>query len=353
MYRLVVIDDEFMVIEGMKAMIARQHLDYEVVGAAYDGIEGLSLVRELQPDLVITDIRIPGLDGLSLIEAAREVCPNTTFVVISGYTEFEYARRALSLGVRGYIDKPISMEKLNQVLSRVEQEWAERAGEPFGDSREQQRVRYQTLEEKMDDSIADLTRMDLESFRKSSDAVKQGIQELYKDASDLRREMYKYLCVIGDILREERPKIDREELVSYKEMEKQKSPEEILSYADQMLAYILRFLSANQTGSGHRTIAELLEYIEQHYQEDIGLNELAERARMSTAYLSVLFKSEVGTSFIKYLTELRIKKAKSLLKQGLKVKEVSEQVGYSNYRYFCDIFKKYTGKTPHEYKESV
>ncbi|MDO4650102.1 MAG: helix-turn-helix transcriptional regulator, partial [Eubacteriales bacterium] len=83
------------------------------------------------------------------------------------------------------------------------------------------------------------------------------------------------------------------------------------------------------------------------------LNELADRARMSTAYLSVLFKSEVGTSFIKYLTELRIKKAKGLLKQGLKVKDVSEQVGYSNYRYFCDIFKKYTGQTPHEYKESI
>ena len=99
MYRLVVIDDEYLVVEGIKAMIARQKLQYEVVGWAYDGICGLEVVEREKPDLVITDIRIPGLDGLSLIESARESCPETIFVVISGYTEFEYARRALSMGV--------------------------------------------------------------------------------------------------------------------------------------------------------------------------------------------------------------------------------------------------------------
>ncbi|MDO4648921.1 MAG: response regulator, partial [Eubacteriales bacterium] len=262
MYRLVVIDDEFMVVEGIKAMIARQHLNYEVTGAAYNGIDGLALVQEQKPDLVITDIRIPGLDGLSLIEAAREFCPDTTFVVISGYTEFEYARRALALGVRGYIDKPISMEKLKSVLDRVELEWAEKSGIREEKSGDIERARYRELEEKMDASIRDLTRMDLEAFRTNSNEVKEKTRALYRETGDFRREMYKYLCVIGDILREERPKIDREELVSYKEMEKQQTPEEILAYTDQVLSYIFRFLSANQTGSGHRTIAELLEYIE-------------------------------------------------------------------------------------------
>ena len=74
------------------------------------------------PDLVITDIRIPGMDGLSMIEAAKEFCEDTVFVVISGYTEFEYARKALRLGVKGYIDKPISIDKLNDVLNFVEKD---------------------------------------------------------------------------------------------------------------------------------------------------------------------------------------------------------------------------------------
>ena len=108
MHRLVVIDDEYIVVEGIKALISRLKLDYEVAGAAYDGIHGLELVQREKPDVVITDIRIPGMDGLSLIETAKESCPDTAFVVISGYSEFVYAQRALSLGVRDYIDKPIT-----------------------------------------------------------------------------------------------------------------------------------------------------------------------------------------------------------------------------------------------------
>lgn len=95
------------------------------------------------------------------------------------------------------------------------------------------------------------------------------------------------------------------------------------------------------------------QYLDEHYNQDIGLSELADRVGMSTAYLSVLFKTEVGTSYVKYLTDLRIKKAKKLLQDGYKVHEVSELVGYNNYRYFCDIFKKHEGMTPNEYKGNV
>ena len=65
MYRLVVIDDEYIVVQGIKALISRLKLDYEVVGAAYDGIQGLEVIRSEKPDVVITDIRIPGLQNCS------------------------------------------------------------------------------------------------------------------------------------------------------------------------------------------------------------------------------------------------------------------------------------------------
>lgn len=123
MYRLVVIDDEYIVVQGIKALISRLKLDYEVVGAAYDGIQGLEVIRSEKPDVVITDIRIPGLDGLSVIEAAKEECPDTYFIVISGYSEFVYAQRALTLGVKDYIDKPVTADKLKKALTRIEDEW--------------------------------------------------------------------------------------------------------------------------------------------------------------------------------------------------------------------------------------
>lgn len=352
MHRLVVIDDEYIVVEGIKAMIARQKLDYTVVGAAYDGIHGLEVVRECNPDLVITDIRIPGLDGLSLIEAAKEDCPNTLFVVISGYTEFEYAQRALSLGVKGYIDKPISMEKLNRVLQRIEQE-RERNEEKYTERSSEEQAKKIELEQLFQAGIQSLTGNDSGEFRKNTRKYTERLKEIFPETDDFRREVYKHLCVLSDILVENHDNVSRNSLVSYQEMKEQESVEEISAYAESVLDDIEKYITADQTGSSHRVILDILNYIEEHYNEDIGLTELADRAGMSTAYLSVLFKNEVGTSYVKYLTELRIKKAKKLLQKGYKVNEVSEMTGYSNYRYFCDIFKKHEGQTPNEYKNSV
>lgn len=352
MYRLVIVDDEYIVIEGIKALIARTKLPYEVVGWAYDGIKALEVICELQPDLVITDIRIPGLDGLSLIEAAKEQCPDTTFVVISGYMEFEYARRALSLGVKGYIDKPISMDKLKDVLQHVEKEW-ERLKNSEVHSYKKERLAHDNLKKMVDESILSLTKGDEEAFRGSSSGVLEQLKELYVELKDFRNELYKYLCVVCDIFGEKQKQVSRESLVSYQEIEKIQTCEELLKYADRIVSDIGKYIAADQTGSSHRVILELLEYINAHFNEDIGLNELADRAKMSTAYLSVLFKTEVGTSYVKYLTELRIRQAKKYLKDGYKVNEVSEMVGYNNYRYFCDIFKKHEGKTPSEYKANV
>lgn len=349
---MVVIDDEYMVVEGIKAMIKRRHPDYEVTGWAYDGIHALEVIRDQKPDLVITDIRIPGLDGLSLVETAKEFCPDTVFIVISGYTEFEYARRALSLGVRGYIDKPISMDKLNTVLKRFEKERV-RSEEESNTLLSKKRKDQEELERLFDESIRSVSSGEAEDFRRCADASVKKMKEFYRELPDLKRELYKYLCVISDILTENISQISRESLVSFKDMEQQQTMEEVCGYVERMISDISKHISADKTGSSHRVILELLEYINEHYNEDIGLNELADRVKMSTAYLSVLFKTEVGTSYVKYLTEVRIRQAKKLLKEGYKVHEVSEKVGYSNYRYFCDIFKKHEGITPNEYKNSI
>jgi len=119
MYRIVVVDDEYIVVEGIKAIIRKRNMDCEVVGFANDGISGLDEVRKWKPDILITDIRMPGMDGLSLIEVVKEEFPKVRFVIISGYTEFAYARRAITLGVKGYIDKPITMEKLEDVIKKL------------------------------------------------------------------------------------------------------------------------------------------------------------------------------------------------------------------------------------------
>ena len=94
--------------------------------------------------------------------------------------------------------------------------------------------------------------------------------------------------------------VERGSLVSFQEMAKCQSIEEVQAYGESVLSDISKHLTADQTGSKHRVILELLTYLDEHYDQDIGLSELADRAGMSTAYLSVLFKTEVGTSYVKY-----------------------------------------------------
>lgn len=352
MYRLVVIDDEYIVVQGIKALLSRLKLEYEVVGAAYDGIQGLEVIRSEKPDVVITDIRIPGLDGLSLIEAAKEECPETYFIVISGYSEFVYAQRALTLGVSDYIDKPVTAEKLKNALFRIENQWA-KTRKDDNQKAQANRKKYVELEKILDGGVKAITIGDSGLFRDYARKDITGLKELYPEMEDFRREFYKHLCVLSDILIESQKQVERSSLVSFQEMEKCDTIEKVQEYGENVLSDIEKHLTADQTGSHHRVILELLNYLDEHYSLDIGLGELADRAGMSAAYLSVLFKTEVGTSYVKYLTDLRIRKAKKLLRDGYKVNEVSELVGYNNYRYFCDIFKKHEGMTPNEYKGNV
>ena len=276
MYRLVVIDDEYIVVQGIKALLSRLKLDYEVVGAAYDGIQGLEVIRNEKPDVVITDIRIPGLDGLSVIEAAKDECPDTSFIVISGYSEFAYAQRALTLGVKDYIDKPVTAEKLKNALARVESGWAKTR---YEDDKKAQanREKFQELDQTFEGGMRSITRGDAGSFREYSRQAIACLKELYPDVQEFRREFYKHLCVLSDVLIESQKQVERGSLVSFQEMEKCETMEQIQDYGEGVLSDISKHLTADQTGSRHRVILELLTYLDEHYNLDIGLSELADR----------------------------------------------------------------------------
>lgn len=346
MHRLVVIDDEYIVVEGIKAIIQREKLNCEVVGFAYDGIEALEVIRRERPDIVITDIRIPGLDGLSLIEEAKEFLPDTSFIVISGYTEFEYARRALTLGVKSYIDKPVTIEKVSEVISMIDTENERKEEkEKERDAARQYRAALEGGTELMICSLLDEKAGDFEN------AVEENLRLIGSYARDLdvyKKEAYRMICVAVEVFVDQRS--DRRIHVSYSEFEKFEDEGQIAGYIRELVKQMTEAMESRRTGSSHRIISRLLEYIDSHYNEDFGLNELAEQVNLNPAYLSILFKSEAGMSFVKYLTGMRIEKAKGYLLDGHKVAEVSEMVGYNNYRYFCDIFKKHVGVTPSEFK---
>lgn len=95
MKKLVVIDDEYLVIEGIRVMLKRIGKDYELVGSASDGQTALELIENVHPDVVFVDIRMPGLSGLEVIEHFYKKYPDMIFVLVSAYKEFEYARKGI------------------------------------------------------------------------------------------------------------------------------------------------------------------------------------------------------------------------------------------------------------------
>ncbi|MCR2806993.1 response regulator [Paenibacillus soyae] len=122
MPKIVVVDDETIFRRGLRAMIASWDPDWEVVGDARDGYEALELLQRLEPDVLLTDIRMPKMDGLQLQTIARERFPGLLCVVISGYEDFSYLQQSLRSGARDYIMKPVERDELTRVLDRLKEE---------------------------------------------------------------------------------------------------------------------------------------------------------------------------------------------------------------------------------------
>jgi two-component system response regulator YesN len=123
--KMVVVDDIRSVLDMITTKIPWEEYGVNVVGRARDGEEGLSLIKKERPDIVLTDIRMPKLDGLSMTENIIEILPKCKVVILSGYADFEYARQAIQLGAIDFIKKPFTVQEVINVTLKAKEEWLE------------------------------------------------------------------------------------------------------------------------------------------------------------------------------------------------------------------------------------
>ena len=130
MLKIFLAEDEVIVRETIKRMIPWENLGFELVGEAADGEMALPLLIRQQPDLLITDIKMPFMDGLTLARLAKKEVPGLKVVILSGYDDFNYAKQAINIGVEDYLLKPITknalIERLTEIRSRYEDEKTQR-----------------------------------------------------------------------------------------------------------------------------------------------------------------------------------------------------------------------------------
>ena len=192
MYRIMIADDEGIVIDSLRVIIERSWPEHCVVESAKTGRSVIQLAERFRPDIAFMDIQMPGLNGIDAIEEIQKTNPTTQFIILSAYDKFDYAKKALSLGVMEYMMKPFNAQKINDCLERamkkVDQERSRRASDL--ENKEKLKTVLPILENGFLHSIL------FENFRDNTEEIMK-----FKELLDIRQE-YGYIVMIeyGDTL---------------------------------------------------------------------------------------------------------------------------------------------------------
>ena len=122
MFKVLIIDDEPIIRKGLKNIINWKNYECEVCGEAVDGHEGSELIQKYLPDIIITDIKMPEIDGLSMIREIKSKVPDSKIIILTGYRDFDYVHEALKLGAFDFLLKPSKIEELTAVIAKAVKE---------------------------------------------------------------------------------------------------------------------------------------------------------------------------------------------------------------------------------------
>lgn len=364
MVKVFLVEDEAIIRRGIKKNVEWEKNGFEFVGEAGDGEYAYPQILKTEPDILITDIKMPFMDGLELSHLVKKILPNTKIIILSGYNEFEYAKEAITIGISEYLLKPVTAASPTAVLRKVKEEIRE--------EKEKSRLleRYFVSYEKYNEFLdkTDYTGVDrklIQDFLKLGSAGEEGMfideylaavgennyrslllrQYMTIDIFFCVQEFLKGLSVCADEI--------PPELGDIKYIPKiVGSEEQTVSYLKELFAFAISErdrVSGNRYGS---LIDTAKQYLAEHFESnDVSLNTVAAQVGVSSSYFSSIFKQETGQSFVEYLTKLRIDKACELLRcTTLRTSEIGERVGYNDPHYFSATFKKVTGVSPKDYK---
>lgn len=347
MYKVLIVDDEYPVKIVLRDIIMNSGLAFTIVGEAESGVDALRKIEQSNPQLVITDIMMPEMDGLELIRNVRDRGWNTEMAIISGYDEFQYAQQAIQYGVKRYWLKPLEEEQVVGYLRELQMTWMQSARES---SEANEWIWFcKSYGERLAESIWTLHEQEVAALLEEIRATFAGRQ--LKAA--IAHKCYTQLLhlVYGEI-NERSHKSLKSRLISITETGPDQQHAEVLSFIE---AIFLELRQMRQFGR-HRKVQAALDRIRQAYaDEHVSLSDIAEHVDMSPSHLSMLLTEETGKGFTQLLTDMRMGQAALLLlnKADLRTYEVALEVGFSDYSYFTKKFRKYYGMTPTQYRQRM
>jgi len=347
MYSVILVDDEKMIKRSLLALIEGNETGFKVVGEAKDGEEALRLNQQCKPDLIITDIRMPKVNGLKFIKQVKEANKQSKFIIISGYDEFEYAQEALRYGVVDFLLKPIKPEQFLSSLEKVHQQIV---GE-LNSTKERSEC-LGVIKSYTEKLVQQLWLLEEEQVIKLIDEYHEKLKDARSDTHSIRSMYADFLIYFQSELQKQSNPI-KGEIIQASDI-----PYEENEIKHSIISMCQNFINQLKTSRniGHRnSILTTVKYIDEHFAvEDLSLPEVADTIGMSPSYFSMEFKAEMGISFKQYVTKLRMEKAKELLNNPTyKTYEVAYATGYADYPHFTKTFKKILGVTPSQYRKRI
>lgn len=365
MYKVIVADDEPFMLEGWRTMIDWRACGYELCGTATDGEEALALFTSVKPDLVITDIQMPILDGLGLIQTLREEMDYTSkIIIVTGYPDFNYAKQAIRYQVDHYVLKPLVSEEIHQVLkemieplNRCRHEQIQHDEVVFADESHEEHLNERLITEKYDLEKMMYLSKDILALIEAGDtyAIENAVSEILRMAekAEVSLEWVHHVIryIHGELLRKYGKREACKEILCEKEWHETASWS--TGTLQELCVRISVQLSQNDLkkfGTG-RLVAEAVHELKQHYRSKIKLQEVANRIHVNPAYLGQQFKREMGVSFNDYVHQLRVEEARKLLRRtNMKITDIAFSLGYHDAEYFTQKFRAHTGELPSVYK---
>ncbi len=345
--KALIADDDVFVRKCMIQMLPWQELEFSQVLEAENGAVALKITLEEKPDLIITDVKMPMLNGLELVEKLRDSVVDICVIVLSEHSDFAFVQNALKLGVQDYILKPITRERLTEICDKIRQCMAEL-----------EKKRYYTSLKADHGGIQKLVHDMLESADAQSCASTFEYMALHQIfIEDLKHFGMMFLYELFEQTREvtyqkaEVERLRRTAMASYAELKK---VTDVIWFVNQQCERCAA-LCAKKAPQTVNYVEQISDYIEKNYDDpDLSVATISEWLHLSPVYTGALYKQHQGKSIIASIHEVRMRHAQQLLQDGSNnVASVSKRVGYMTPDYFSRLFSTTFGMSPSQYRSMM
>ena len=369
-YSVILVDDEPIVRKMLEERINKVE-NVTVVASFSNGFSAKSYLMEHIVDMVITDIKMPLMDGLELTEFIKNHYPACKVIIVSGYDDFEYARRAIKYGVKEYLLKPLKfkivVELIEKCCSDINSERQSFWLSNINDERMQQNV---SREIQLGKLPVELQEVDKQMESMAGIVVK--IANRREDVLEDKGLAVLYYNILKSVLLNCAVYLMGAEQKDYTFLvlnlnQQNYSMRAVSEYIERVLTICVKvefltvrnmvevkeLLFTNQFDQNRRIINIACKYMEEHVHEALSRDAIAEYVNVSPYHFSRLFKQIEGVSYSEYLMNLRISKAKKMLAESISIKDIAIYVGFEDPKYFSEVFNKKTGFTPSEFRKKV